>query len=138
MAMTDATPGKAQIKEDELPWGDVTGIIALSSKDANGSFAISFPKAVILSITHKMLGERLDAIDDTVVDLVGELTNMMSGGAKRLFAENGLDFDLAIPSILSGEGHTVTHKAVGPKIILPFTTEIGDFYVEVCFETDVH
>ncbi len=82
MAMTEASPGKLQIKEDELPLGDVTGIIAMSSKTANGSFAISFPEKVILNITHKMLGERLETIDETVLDLVGELTNMMSGGAK--------------------------------------------------------
>lgn len=136
MAMTDARPGTPQIKEDDISWGDVTGIIALSSKDTIGSFAISFPKSVILDITQKMLGERLEDIDDTVVDLVGELTNMMSGGAKRLFAEVGIDFDLTVPSILSGENHKVAHQAVGPKIIMPFATETGEFYVEVCFEEE--
>lgn len=136
MAMTDASPGRPQIKEDDLSRGDVTGIIALSSKDTIGSFAISFPKPVILDITQKMLGERLEDIDETVVDLVGELTNMMSGGAKSLFAEMGMNFDLTIPSILSGENHKVTHHAVGPKIIMPFATEMGEFYVEVCFEEE--
>lgn len=136
MAMIKASPGKPQIKEDELSLGDVTGIIAMSSKTAKGSFAISFPEKVILNITHKMLGERLETIDETVLDLVGELTNMMSGGAKTLFSEQGIDFDLTIPSILSGKDHTVSHQAVGPKIVMPFTTEMGEFYVEVCFEPD--
>ena len=136
MAMTEASPGKAQIKSDEIPWGDVTGIIALSSDKANGSFAISFPEPVILNISQKMLGERLETIDESVLELVAELASMISGGAKRMFAEQGMEFDLTAPAIVSGEGHTVAHQAGGPKIILPFATDIGEFYVEVCFEED--
>lgn len=135
MAMLDAKAGKPLIKDSETARGDVTGVIGMTSTQAKGSLAITFTAQVLREICKRMLGEEPDGVDETATDLAGEITNMVSGGAKRLLGEKGYNFDMAIPAIVSGKDHSVHHKTTGPKIIIPFETDHGAFFIEVCFET---
>jgi chemotaxis protein CheX len=134
MARMKAEPGTPSIKQDQVAKGDVTGIIGMAGEQARGTLAVTFTEPVILAITERMLGEKVNTIDDTVTDMVGELTNMVTGGAKKLLSEKGYRFDMAIPSIISGKNHTVLHKSNKPVIMVPFSTDAGSFFIELCFE----
>ena len=133
MAMVEVTPGKPSIKQDEKNLGDITSTIDLAGQDKHGSLAISFSKPAILNITENMLGESLESIDDTVADVVGEITNMITGSAKRIYSEQGMEFDLTRPSTVIGKDNPVKHTVEGTTILMPFNTSAGSFYVEVCF-----
>lgn len=133
MAMVEATPDKPTVKTDQAPLGDVTGIIDLNGQAAQGSLAISFSEAAILDITAKMLGEEYTHIDDTVVDVVGEITNMITGSAKRLFSDQGIEFELTLPSMLVGKDTPIKHSVNGQPILLPLNTPAGKIYLELCF-----
>ena len=111
----------------------VTGIIDLVGKKANGSLAISFSKPVALEIAKNMLRVETDVIDEMIEDLVGEMANMVAGGAKAIYDEQGIDFELTLPKVLTGENHQIKHSFIGTTILLPFTTNAGEFYVEACF-----
>lgn len=106
----------------------------MAGDQAKGTLAVTFTKPVILAIVERMLGDKLNYIDETVTDMVGELTDMVTGGAKKLLSENGYRFDMAIPSVISGKDHIVLHKSKNPAIVVPFSTQAGDFFVELCFE----
>ncbi len=134
MARLDAKPSKPAIKKDETAKGDVTGIIGMAGDQARGTLAITFTETVILEITRRMLGEDVTRIDDTVTDMVGEITNMVTGGAKKLLSEKGYRFDMAIPSVVAGKNHVIRHKSNAPIIMVPFNTQAGDFFIEICFE----
>jgi len=134
MARMKAKPGSPAIKEDQIAKGDVTGLIGMAGEQARGTLAVTFTKPVILAITERMLDEKLDEIDDMVTDMVGELTNMVTGGAKKILSEKGYRFDMAIPSVISGKDHVVIHKSENPVVVVPFSTDAGDFFVELCFE----
>lgn len=134
MAQLEVKPGKAALKHNDIALGAVTGLIALEGDQARGSMAISFPEAVILDICKRMLGDEKTEVDDEVKDLTGELTNMLLGGAKKIFDAEGYDFGLTQPKVFSGDGHRIEHPYKGAKIIMPFTGESGEFYVEICFE----
>jgi len=134
MANTEAKPGNPFLKSEKTAKGDVTGIVGMSGVQAKGSLAITFPESAILHIYSQMLGETVPNIDDSVVDCVGEITNMICGGAKALLSEKGYKFELAIPSMISGKGHTVHHKTSGKIICIPLDTSKGSFFIEVCFE----
>ena len=133
--MAGITPiiGKPSIKTDQKAPGVVTGLIDLVGAETTGSLAISFSKPVALEIANKMLRLETDEVDEMVEDLVGEMANMMAGGAKAIYQEQGYDFELTLPSVLSGENHLVKHSVSGTTILLPFTTDSGEFYVEACF-----
>ena len=134
MAMMEVTPGKPTVKKTEVACGDVTGIIGMASEQAKGTLAITFTEKVILEITKRMIGEEMTSIDETVSDMVGEITNMVTGGAKKVLSEKGYRFDMAIPSVISGKDHVIRHKSKAPIVIVPFKTSAGDFFIEICFE----
>jgi chemotaxis protein CheX len=134
MATIKASPGTPALKKDQKAFGDVTGIIGMASSKAKGTMAITFTEPVILEITKRMLGEEVTSIDETVIDMAGEITNMVTGGAKAILSEMGYKFDMAIPSVVSGKDHLVHHKSKAPVIVVPFSTDAGNFFVEVCFE----
>lgn len=134
MARVTATPQDPFVKEDFSSRGDVTGLVGLAGKQARASLAISFPEGAILQIASRMLGEDFEMLDETVANLVGEITNMVSGGAKGILSEKGYHFDMAIPSTIIGRNHTVDHKTAGAIVVVPFGSDAGSFYVEVCLE----
>lgn len=134
MASMDLTPGKPQIKSDNLAKGDVSGLIGLVGPQTKGSLSITFEQKLVLQIMQNMLGENPGKINEEVTDLVGEITNMVTGGAKNLLGQKGYEFEMATPMVVSGKGHTISHKANGTKIIMPFTSRHGTAYIEICFE----
>ena len=85
--------------------------------------SITFDEGLALEIMENMLGERPNGLNEEVTDMVGEITNMVTGGAKRILAESGFDFDMATPIVVSGKGHTIRHKCEGAIIIMPFTSQ---------------
>lgn len=134
MAQTQLKPGKPRIKTDEKACGDVSGLIGMVGPQTRGSFSITFDEQLALTIMERMLGERPDSINEEVTDMVGEITNMVTGGAKNLLGQKGFDFDMATPIVVSGKEHTITHKSQGKKILMPFTCDAGNANIEVSFD----
>lgn len=134
MAMLELKPGKPKLKADEVARGDISGLIGMVSEQTKGSFSISFEESLALEIMHRMLGERPEKLNEDVSDMVGEITNMVTGGAKKLLAEKGYEFNMATPIVVSGKDHTIAHKSDGPKIVMPFETEYGKANIEICFD----
>ena len=121
-------------KADEIARGDVTGLLGMTGPQVKGSFSITFEKDLALEIMSRMLGERPVSIDAEVIDLVGELTNMVAGGAKNALSSKGYEFGMATPVVVTGKDHTITHLVDGPKLILPFKGLNGKACIEICFE----
>lgn len=132
MAQMTPQAGKPTIKPDSQARGVVTGLIDFSGKQVTVSTAISFPKSVVFEITKRMLRTEPKEVDEMVMDLVGEIANMMAGGAKASLEKEGYDFELTLPKVDAGEGHEVKHSISGPVVLLPFSTESGEFFVEIC------
>lgn len=134
MAQMDLKPGKPQKKSDSIARGDVSGLIGMVGPQLKGSLSITFDEPLALEIMNKMLGEKPDKVNDEVTDMVGEIVNMICGGAKNELGQKGYDFGMASPIVVSGKQHTITHKVDGPKLMMPFTNEVGKAYIEICFD----
>ena len=130
MASMSCEYGRPYLKPDHAPLGVVTGLIPMSGDTVSGSLAISFTSPVILLIGSRMLGEEIKKVDDTCHDLTGELTNMLSGGARRILWEKGYQFEMAQPVVLR-DTPEVKHLTDAPVIVIPFETQVGQFYIEV-------
>ena len=133
MANVICKADKPFLKKDSLSRGDVTGIIGLSGV-ARGSVSITFDEQSILEIVSNLLGEKIETINEEIVDAVGEITNMISGQARKELDENGKSFKAAIPTIIKGKNHTIRHITNVPVIAIPFTTSKGRFLIEICIE----
>lgn len=132
MAFTESTPGKPFLKKEPIAGGDISGIIGITG-ETEGSLSVTFSEACICHVVGNMFGEKIEAINKEVEDAVGEITNMISGDARRELAELGHVLKAAIPTVITGKNHTITHMVKGPTIAIPFSTSAGDFVVEVCF-----
>lgn len=133
MAFVEPKPGAPFVKDGPEPHGDVTGVIGMAGKGQSASMALVFPEKVILQIVSSMLAEEFTEINRDVLDCVGELTNMISGGARASLAKLGLKYEMAVPTMIQGTHHIVEHRATGPVICIPFTLESGTFHIEACF-----
>ncbi len=130
MARTDPKHGTPSIKQGSKTWGDVTGLIGMAGDGVCGSLIISFDEPCILKIVSNMLMEDFKEINNDVLDAVGEITNMISGGTKSALSEKGYNFNMATPMMITGKNISLSQLSKTPVITVPFTTEAGQFVVE--------
>lgn len=130
MAGLQPIPQKPLLKKDSRANGVVTGLIGMAGPDVSGNMLVSFEESTILYVVSKMLMEEVGSLDEDLLDAVGELTNMISGGAKANLAELGLSFDMATPVMVKGEAVELHQLSKSPVISIPFQTEHGMFWIE--------
>ncbi len=123
--------GKPFVKNNQLTTGDITGIIGFAEKNITGSVALSFPAESAYMVFEKMTGEQVSSINRDVQDSIGELANIVAGGAKTSLAEEGLSFHISIPSVVVGHEHAISHKSDTSVVVIPFTLDGLEFVMEV-------
>ena len=133
MAALRPERGRPFVKSGAAAKGDISGVIGLAG-EATGSVAVTFPAILARRIYVNMVGQEAADLNAEVRDAVGEIANMIAGGAKATLAQQGFDFRIAIPSIVVGPGHTIEHKGTGPCLVVPFTLEGDTFWLEVSFD----
>ncbi len=133
MAFTKVTVGKPFLKKDKIARGDVSGVIGLTGQ-ASGTISVSFTEQCILAVVSNMFGEEMTELNDEVQDAVGEIANMISGQARQKLETMGKSLKAAIPTVITGKGHTITHITNHPIMAIPFTTDQGEFTIEVFFQ----
>lgn len=132
-ASTLATPGKIYRRQaNEKFMGDISGVIGLISEAFSGSVVISFPANTFLKIMTRMLGEECTEITKDIEDGAGELTNIIFGQAKIGLNERGFGIKTALPSVISGNDHSILQMTQGPRMVIPFDSDAGAFVVEIC------
>ncbi len=120
-----------RIENESVIQGDVSGIIGFAEKDVMGAVALSFPENTAIYIYKKVTGDTLNRISMEVQDIVGELANIVAGGAKKEFSEMGHSFMISIPTVVVGRNHTLGHKFGVPLVIVPFEMGKYKFSMEV-------
>jgi chemotaxis protein CheX len=133
MAMLNPKAGKPFVKKDKAASGDVSAVIGFTG-DKNGSISVSFSKKCAITMVKNLLGDAVEDLVQDTKDAVGEVCNMISGQARAGLSQMGMTFHGSTPTVIMGDGHTISHVSKGPVIAIPFTTEGGDFTLEFSFE----
>ncbi len=132
-ALMKSTPGEIFLKkENDVMLGDISGVIGIVSQSFVGSFIISFPEKTFLNIISNMLGKEYRELSKDMLDGASEITNMIFGQAKVSFNQKGYGIKTAFPSVICGKSHPLSGVTKGPVVVIPFSTENGPFFVEVC------
>lgn len=136
MAHIEPKVGTPKIKEKNniIQGKNISGVMSMVGRRGNASIALTFSEAAILHIAKNMLPGDVTTIDGMVIDLVGELANMVLGGAKSELETGGYFFNLSLPTIILGSDYLIAHKTNAPIIMLPFTMPEGEFVVEAGYE----
>jgi chemotaxis protein CheX len=133
MVGTEAKPGKVALKKTATLNYDVSGIIGLSG-GAKGVVSLCFPKASALSITNKFMGANHTDFNPETNDAIGELANIVAGNAKKGLTE--FNIQISLPSVIIGENHQIMEPKDVLSLIVPFTTEFGDFHMCVSLKSN--
>ncbi len=122
------TRGKPYLREKNAPPHEVSGIIGLSGK-AKGTVVLCLSEKVAIKSTEAFLGEPCSEMSSEVADAIGELTNIIAGGAKAQLEE--LHLSVSLPNVIIGRGYTVDFpKSVAP-VCIPFESPWGPVIVEL-------
>jgi chemotaxis protein CheX len=113
---------------------DVSGIVGISGQ-VKGSVNLSFRRAAALQVVAGFMGEGVREVDDQVIDAVGELANIVAGGAKSVLSEAGYDLKISIPTVIVGRDHVISRPRDIPCLEIPFSLEAGPFSVELCLSS---
>lgn len=127
MLRSELTIGKVALKECTAPTFDVSGVIGLTG-DLVGSVVVSFPQKVAAQVASAFVGSPIPEDGPDLPDAIGELTNMIVGGAKR---EIDMVASISVPTIVMGPGHTIARLRDVPCLVIPCSSPLGDFAVEV-------
>ena len=109
---------------------DITGVLGFSG-GRRGSLLVTFANKTALKAVGGMLGIECKEVNADIRDGVGELVNMIAGGAKTKLQSKGIDFELSIPNTVIGANHQITSPLSTSRTRLDFTTSEDDFFMEV-------
>jgi chemotaxis protein CheX len=131
MLNTKVSVNKPFIKKDARFCHDITGIISLSG-NAVGTVAVSFPMQTANNAVEAFSGVRVESIDDSFSDAIGELANMIAGNAKKNLEVHNVS--ISVPTVIIGSGHRLGAHRLGAWIVLECNCALGPFSIEVCIE----
>ncbi len=120
--------GTPALKTPGEPAHDVSGIIGMSG-DVEGTVVLSFATATAERVVKLFTGSEINHKHEDFADAVGELINMVSGGAKAQFA--GKTVSISCPSVIVGRDHTVFAAKDVTTIVIPCNCDCGEFAVVV-------
>ncbi len=105
----------------------VSGIISLSG-EVKATLVFSMHQEVVFAAAEGMLGVRPSEFDADVVDLVGELSNMVVGNAKERMKLKGVS--LGLPTVVLGGQHEIAYRSNVTITVLRFKSEFGPLVIE--------
>ncbi|MBT3586234.1 MAG: chemotaxis protein CheX [Halobacteriovoraceae bacterium] len=141
MVQTELETGKPFLKEKIQSQGDISAVIGIngvykngdSSSEFRGQFVISFPTSTYLKVASAMLMEEYTEFNEEIADVGAEICNMIIGNAKGELVRKGYEIEMAIPSVVSGIGHTIQYLSDVNIIVTPIQSGHGEFYMEICY-----
>ena len=127
MVNIETTVERPHVKCDPCPSYDVSGIIGFHG-DVVGNVVISLQIEAAQKLVAAFAGMEIPPNSPDFVDAVGELANMIAGGAKKNL---GNAASITVPSVIIGKGHQIARLSDVPCLIIPCKTAVGNFAVEV-------
>ncbi len=130
-----AKRGRVELAKKGAAPQEITALIGLSGQ-ARGAVALLFPEQTALAMVGRLIGMEMEEADETMSDALGELVNIVAGGAKAKFCDQngGTSIDLSLPSVLKGLNYTVNYPTQTEWLDVPFSSDLGPFSLRVTLE----
>lgn len=133
MVFMSTTAGSPLPEGHEPPRGGIAGSLSITSDEITISVSLVFGTELAFAVFRAMMGmEKSDPVQiEEVSDIVGELANMTSGGAKTRMQDEYPHLQLGLPSVVVGQDLYVDPPKNAQTVIVPLSAESGDFFLEV-------
>jgi chemotaxis protein CheX len=106
----------------------ITGMVGMAGS-YTGVLSIHCPALLAMKITSNMLGMEVEEVGEDVSDALGEIANMLGGHVKQVLSKGGLDLNLSIPTVISGETYTIHTTDNDDCVVIPFQYDEEKFLV---------
>ncbi|MBE0659806.1 MAG: chemotaxis protein CheX [Bryobacteraceae bacterium] len=128
----ELTDGEASVGQSAPePIDGVVAIVGLAGRwVGTGTFSASAEGA--RKIAGTMLMQEYAAVDDEVLDAVGEVTNMIIGNVKTTIEEEYGPMGLSIPTVIYGRNFTTRSVGRNEWVVVPFTCMDTKVEVHLC------
>jgi chemotaxis protein CheX len=107
---------------------DITGMIGMAGA-VRGSASIHLPQSVAFLCMSGMLGMQPESMTSDVRDGIGEVANVIIGGAKSDLNSGGIAFNISTPTVIIGSNYVISSSGQQP-VCLPFSANNIPFWVE--------
>lgn len=132
MNVEDTEPLSAPVTQFHC---SVTSMVGLAGT-YTGILSLHCPVPLAMKITGNMLGMEIEQMGEDVSDALGEIANMLGGYVKQVLSKGGLDINLSIPTVISGEEYTITAMSDSSCVVIPFIHEGERFLVSLKLEKE--
>lgn len=122
---------KPTVQHDAKSNYDVSGVIGMSG-DVTGAVVLSFDIATAEKAVSTFSGIEMTVDHEDFADAIGELVNMVAGGAKVHFTDKQVS--ISCPSVVVGPNHRIFQQKDMPLIELPCDCDFGPFATYVCLK----
>jgi chemotaxis protein CheX len=125
--------GTPELRKGPAAGKDVSAIIGMSG-DVEGSVVLSFSMDTARRIVAVFTGTDAAVSNEDLADAVGEIVNMIAGGAKAQFKNKNVS--ISCPSVVIGEQHRVLGGKDIACVSIPCTCDCGSFSVDIATRQD--
>ncbi len=134
MLMMPITPGISLSEKVYSFTSSISGMLGFAG-EVQGMLTIHCPQEIGFAITSTLLGVDVDEVDEDVKDTIGEMANMILGGIKDGFVDQGIQINLAVPTVLAGRSYRISGMDDALWTTVPFYLDEGEFLVELKLKT---
>lgn len=120
--------GALAIHSLQEPYRGVSGIIELSG-EVQATIVLNLSRQVALAASRVWLEETVHDLNSDVVDVVGELVNIIGGQARSKFRRSNIS--MGLPRVVKEHMHFITFPAHCQPIRIPFQSPWGPLSVDV-------
>ncbi len=133
MTGSDVKRGDIALRKGIQPKYEVAVTLGVVG-DIRGDVAYSMSTQTALKLAGAMaMGMQFDDIQNEIVrSAIGELGNMITGGAVTELAAKGIKADISPPSIIIGKNIKVFSTL--PSVVIPLLTDFGEIEISVSLE----
>jgi chemotaxis protein CheX len=117
--------------QESVPGGPSEGVVSLIGLAGAwlGTGAVSCSATLASKISSQMLMTETESVNEEVLDVIAEITNMIIGNVKTGLEDTLGPMGLSIPTVVFGRNFTTRSIADGRWTVCPF--QIGDEQLEV-------
>lgn len=128
LAGVEAVAGDARGVSGTEGFADVSAVLAVTTRDGDGYFVMSFTDRVGTTLAKRVLAEFAAEPGAAMVrDCLGEVVNVVAGQAKTLLSGTPAHFTLATPTVVTGAPTLPAPE----RLLVPFGSELGEFALHV-------
>lgn len=133
MVHQDVVRGEVLTKNNNLAFGEISSVATLTGEGGTGSIAVSFPLEVIMKVAEKMLPRNAAKNGQSIEDLSSEIGLLFAGLVQSDLKKFGINLNASKPVVYAGQPHYLQHATKKAVTFVPFSSDIGTIFVELCF-----